>query len=121
MVSPPEWDVVRREVQAALVAHTSVRMQLARCARIEVYTDGSAPQQNPGGSTGFAAIVLGFAPCQATEPAVRLDVGGYLPGRTADPPTTNNRAEIAKLAEAAGLMRLDMGRADPAAPAAGIS
>ena len=85
MVSPPEWDVVRREVQAALVAHTSVPMQLARCARIDVYTDGSAPEQNPDGPIGFAAIVLGFAPCQATGPAVRLDVGGYLPGRTADP------------------------------------
>ena len=71
MVSPPEWDVVRREVQAALVAHTSVPVQLARCARIDVYTDGSAPEQNPDGPIGFAAIVFGFAPCQATRPAVR--------------------------------------------------
>ena len=66
MMSPAEWDVVRREVQAALVAHTSTPMQLAGCANIDVYTDGSAPLQNPGGP-----IVFGFAPCQATRPAVR--------------------------------------------------
>jgi ribonuclease HI len=80
-------------------------MQLARCASINVYTDGCAPLQNPGGPIGFAAIVLGFAPSQATEPAVRLAVGGYIPGRTADPPTTNNRAEIAGVLAALGVLR----------------
>jgi ribonuclease HI len=80
-------------------------MQLARCATIEMYTDGSAPLHNPGGPIGFAAIVLGFAAAQATGPAVCLDVGGYIPGRTADPPTTNNRAEIAGILTPLALLR----------------
>jgi ribonuclease HI len=105
VMSPPEWDVVRREVQAALAAHTSEPMQLAGCASIDVYTDGSAPLQNPGEPIGFAAIVLGFAAVQASGPAVRLDVGRYIPGRTADPPTTNNRAEIAGILTPLELLR----------------
>ncbi len=73
----------------------------ADCRAVEVYTDGSAPVQNPGGQAGFAAIVVGFVKIvdagtpARPEPLARLDLGGYVPARAAEPRTSNNRVEIA--------------------------
>lgn len=53
----------------------------------EVYTDGSAPIKNPGGAIGWSSVFL--LDDQAWE------VFGGTPGRTAEPATSNNRAEIA--------------------------
>ena len=54
----------------------------------EVYTDGSAPIINPGGVIGFASVfVIG--------PGEAFEVNGGVPARSTDPPTSNNRAEIA--------------------------
>lgn len=52
-----------------------------------VYTDGSAPIKNPGGAIGFSSIFL--VGKEAWE------VYGGTPGRTSEPATSNNRAEIA--------------------------
>lgn len=52
-----------------------------------VYTDGSAPIKNPGGAIGFSSIFL--VDTEAWE------VYGGTPGRTSEPATSNNRAEIA--------------------------
>lgn len=53
-----------------------------------IYTDGSAPIVNPGGVIGFSTVfVLGKGRA--------LEVSGGVPARTSDPPTSNNRAEIA--------------------------
>ncbi|MEO5953228.1 MAG: RNase H family protein, partial [Chloroflexia bacterium] len=70
---------------------------------VEVYTDGSAPIKNPGGQCGFAAVVVGFATdVDKSKPArppaqARLDLGGFVAGRTTEPKTSNNRAEISGL------------------------
>ena len=54
----------------------------------EVYTDGSAPIINPGGVIGFASVfVLGDGEA--------FEVSGGVPARKTEPPTSNNRAEIA--------------------------
>ena len=96
-----EWEVVQRVVAASLVAAPEAWAAFAQCRAIEVYTDGSAPVRNPGGQAGFAAVVAGFAePIDALsarrpEPRAHLRLGGYVPARADDPPTSNNRAELA--------------------------
>ena len=54
----------------------------------EVYTDGSAPIKNPGGAIGFSAVFL-------LNQEEAWEVYGGTPGRTSEPATSNNRAEIA--------------------------
>ena len=114
----PEWAAVRRACDAGLAGDPAGWAALAGCPVVEVYTDGSAPLRNPGGSAGFAAVIVGFAaPVPAgtfarPAPVARLDLGGYIAARRTEPPTSNNRAEIAgvlaallalgHLAEAAG-------------------
>ena len=114
LAAPPEWEIVQAAVAAGRAREPDAWAALAACPAVEVYTDGSAPLRNPGGDSGFAAVFTGWAaptdPVQAVRatPLTRVEVGGYLPARTADPPTSNNRAEIAGvLAALTGLRALD--------------
>ena len=61
---------------------------LQSAANWEIYTDGSAPIKNPGGAIGFSAVFL-------TGDQDAWEVYGGTPGRTSEPATSNNRAEIA--------------------------
>src|SRR5207244_1321566 len=67
----------------------------------EAYTDGSAPVRNPGGPAGFSAILVGYTDLIGPgkplpiNPSARLDLGGYVLARAAEPLPSNNRAEIA--------------------------
>ncbi len=96
-----EWEVVQRVVAASVAAAPEEWAAFASCQAVEAYTDGSAPVRNPGGQAGFAAVVVGFAePIDASsarrpEPHAHLGLGGYVPARTDDPQTSNNRAELA--------------------------
>src|SRR5437870_1104328 len=58
----------------------------------------------PTGGTvpaGLAAVIVGFArprdPAMPARPvpAARVEIGGYIPPRQSEPPTSNNRAELA--------------------------
>lgn len=93
----PEWKAAQHAVNNSLQAELPKWTAFANCTHIEIYTDGSAPVRNPGGPCGFAAVVVGFEKAGAREPAARLDLGGYVEGRKAEPKTSNNRAEIAGL------------------------
>jgi ribonuclease HI len=53
----------------------------------EIYTDGSAPIKNPGGAIGFSAVFV-------LDDDDAWEVYGGTPGRTSEPATSNNRAEI---------------------------
>lgn len=96
-----EWEVVQRVVAASSATAPEAWAAFTQCPAVEVYTDGSAPVRNPGGQAGFAAVVVGFAePVDALsarrpEPRAHLSLGGYVPARTDDPATSNNRAELA--------------------------
>lgn len=95
-----EWAIAVRAVQDALQSAPESWAAFKVCPALEIYTDGSAPVRNPGGPAGFAAVVVGFregvklSTPQRPAPHARLDVGGYVPGRTHEPRTSNNRAEI---------------------------
>ncbi|MEO6457054.1 MAG: RNase H family protein [Chloroflexia bacterium] len=95
-----EWAVAVRAVQDSLQSAPESWAALKASPALEIYTDGSAPVRNPGGPAGFAAVVVGFregvklSTPQRPAPHARLDVGGYVPGRTREPRTSNNRAEI---------------------------
>ncbi len=52
-----------------------------------VYTDGSAPFKNPGGAIGYSAVFL-------LDKDRAWELKGGVLGRTTDPATSNNRAEI---------------------------
>jgi ribonuclease HI len=97
----PEWAAVRRAWEAGPAGDPAGWAALARCPAVEAYTDGSAPLRNPGGPAGFAAILVGFAApvpvgtFDRPAPIARLDLGGYIAARRAEPATSNNRAEIA--------------------------
>lgn len=92
----PELPLVRHAVHEGFALHPDAVPALSACARVEVYTDGSAPIVNPGGPAGFSAVVLGWHSADATTapPAARLDLAGFIPARE-EPPTSNNRAEVA--------------------------
>ena len=95
-----EWAIAVRAVQDALLAAPEAWAALKASPALEIYTDGSAPVRNPGGPAGFAAVVVGFreqvkrSTPKRPAPHARLDIGGYVPGRTHEPRTSNNRAEI---------------------------
>src|SRR5687768_96540 len=95
-----EWEVAVRAAQDALEAAPDTWSALKVCPAVEVYRDGSAPARTPGGPAGFAAVAVSFrekvnisTPARPT-PQARLDIGGYVPARTHEPRTSNNRAEI---------------------------
>ncbi len=75
--------------------------RLLECSELEIYTDGSAPRQNPGGVTGFAAIAVP----RGEEEAV-LCIGGHIPARSTVPKSSNNRAEIAGVLAALEIVRV---------------
>ncbi|HMA33846.1 MAG TPA: RNase H family protein [Chloroflexia bacterium] len=119
----PEWASVRQAVEASRARDPAAWAAFAPCLAIEVYTDGSAPLQNPGGAAGFAAVVVGFQEAidfaAAARPpvAARLDLGGYIPARATPPATSNNRAEIAGvLAGLHALQHLGWGASHTAPP-----
>jgi len=95
-----EWSIAVLAVQDALQSSPESWAALKVCPALEIYTDGSAPVRNPGGPAGFAAVVVGFrkgiklSTPPRPAPHAQLDVGGYVPGRTHEPRTSNNRAEI---------------------------
>lgn len=85
--SIPELSAVREAIARCREAQPKPWETLKSQPRWEVYTDGSAPIKNPGGPIGFSAVFL--ADGQAWE------VYGGTEGRTKEPATSNNRAEIA--------------------------
>ena len=95
-----EWVIAVRAVQDVLQSSPEEWAALKVCPTLEIYTDGSAPVRNPGGPAGFAAVVVGFrekvklSTAERPVPHARLDIGGYVPARTREPRTSNNRAEI---------------------------
>lgn len=99
----PEWEVARKVVEQSLEKQEAEWLAFKNSTYVEVYTDGSAPIKNPGGQCGFAAVIVGFATAiDESKPArpaaqARLDLGGYVEGRTTEPKTSNNRAEISGL------------------------
>lgn len=99
----PEWEVVQKVVKQSLEREEAAWLAFKDNTYVEVYTDGSAPIKNPGGQCGFAAVVVGFAAdVDESKPArppaqARLELGGYVAGRTTEPKTSNNRAEISGL------------------------
>lgn len=103
MTSPDELEgaLVAKVLAKSLEEDAPAWRAFAGCRVVDVYTDGSAPVQNPGGRAGFAAVVVGFAEPSSGEtrsrpaPSARLDLGGHSPARTDEPRTSNNRAEIA--------------------------
>ncbi len=107
----PEWEVVQRVIDRDLEERPQAWANFAVCREVEVYTDGSCPVRNPGGPAGFAAVVVGFQEDLDTEnpgrpePHARLDLGGYLARRASEPPTSNNRAEVAGILAACEALR----------------
>ena len=107
----PEWEVVQRVVQRSLQEKPQAWANFADCREVEVYTDGSCPIKNPGGQAGFASVMVGFKEAidvskpERPEPHARLDFGGYIAKRTTEPPTSNNRAEIAGIMAACEALR----------------
>ena len=98
---PPEWRVVQEVLQTSLASDQHTWSTFSNCTHLEIYTDGSAPVVNPGGPAGFSAVVVGFDRCldlaspSRPHPSARMDLAGYIPARTTDPKTSNNRAELA--------------------------
>lgn len=83
----PELTSVGEGIARALARQPEAWLRLHAMPRWTVYTDGSAPIVNPGGVIGFASVfVLGDD---------AFEVSGGVPARRTDPPTSNNRAEIA--------------------------
>lgn len=85
--SIPELSSVREAIARCREAQSDLWEAVKSLSRWEVYTDGSAPIKNPGGPIGFSSVFLvnGHA----------WEVFGGTEGRTKEPPTSNNRAEIA--------------------------
>jgi ribonuclease HI len=98
---PPEWQTVQEVVQESISSDQSNWLAFSDCWQVEVYTDGSAPVVNPGGPAGFSCLLVGFKePIEPSlssrpEPVARMELAGYIPARTTDPKTSNNRAELA--------------------------
>ncbi len=83
----PELSSVREGIARALEQQPQAWQKLHAMPKWEVYTDGSAPIINPGGVIGFASVFV--------LESGAFEVNGGVPARTSEPPTSNNRAEIA--------------------------
>ncbi len=84
----PELDSVCAAIKTARSTQAEGWEQLGQLEHWTIYTDGSAPIKNPGGAIGFSAVFL-------LNPSEAWEVYGGVPGRTSEPATSNNRAEIA--------------------------
>lgn len=83
----PELTSVAEGIARALDRQAEPWQRLHAMPRWTAYTDGSAPIVNPGGVIGFSSVfVLG---------SDAFEVSGGVPARGSEPPTSNNRAEIA--------------------------
>src|SRR5688572_1310253 len=106
-----EWELVQRVLESSIENEPAAWEAFARCKAIEIYADGSAPLRNPGGPAGFAAVVVGFAEAldhskpERPNPRARYELAGYIPERTEEPRTSNNRAEIAAVLAALEALR----------------
>ena len=93
--------MVQEVLQTSLSSDQHTWSTFSACPHVEIYTDGSAPVVNPGGPAGFSSVVVGFdrsldlASPSRPHPSARVDLAGYIPARTTDPKTSNNRAELA--------------------------
>src|SRR4051812_37266570 len=100
-VGPPEWEAVERVIEASRELDVASWAAFAGCGTLEAFTDGSAPVRNPGGPAGCSAVILGYDgpvnqfASHRPEPRARLDLGAHIAERRSEPPTSNNRAEIA--------------------------
>lgn len=84
----PELTSVREGIARAMELQPESWLRLHAMPRWEVYTDGSAPIVNPGGVIGFASVFV-------LDGGGAFEVNGGVPARLSEPPTSNNRAEIA--------------------------
>jgi ribonuclease HI len=84
----PELTAVSAGIAKAMEGQPEAWQRLHAMSRWVVYTDGSAPIVNPGGVIGFASVFV-------LDGGGAFEVHGGVPARTTDPPTSNNRAEIA--------------------------
>lgn len=83
----PELSAIDQAVARAKTSDPKGWSELSQLKSWEIYTDGSAPIINPGGAIGFSAVFI-LGQDKAWE------VFGGVPGRTTEPATSNNRAEI---------------------------
>lgn len=83
----PELAGVAEAIQRARDTSPDDWQRLITSAEWTIYTDGSAPIKNPGGPIGFSSVFL-------LDSGETFEVFGGVPGRTSDPATSNNRAEI---------------------------
>ena len=84
----PELTAVSEAIERARQSQSKGWAALQKLESWEIFTDGSAPIKNPGGAIGFSAVFL-------LNPKSAWEVYGGTPGRTSEPATSNNRAEIA--------------------------
>ena len=84
----PELVSVNQAIKKAQEEQPKLWEKLQGRPRWEIYTDGSAPIKNPGGIIGYSAVFL-------VDKDSAWEISGGVPGRTSEPPTSNNRAEIA--------------------------
>lgn len=84
----PELTSVAEGIARALDQQQEGWSRLHAMPAWTVYTDGSAPIINPGGVIGFASVFV-------LDEGVAFEVSGGVPARKTEPPTSNNRAEIA--------------------------
>lgn len=84
----PELSAVAEAIERARNSQSKAWEALQKLEDWEIYTDGSAPIKNPGGAIGFSSVFV-------LKKKSAWEVYGGTPGRTSDPATSNNRAEIA--------------------------
>lgn len=84
----PEIASVIQAIKRARTDQSQLWEKLQGRPRWEIYTDGSAPIKNPGGIIGYSAVFL-------VNKDSAWEISGGVPGRTSEPATSNNRAEIA--------------------------
>lgn len=84
----PELSAVSEAIERARKSQSKGWAALQDLDSWEIFTDGSAPIKNPGGAIGFSAVFL-------LNAKSAWEVYGGTPGRTSEPATSNNRAEIA--------------------------
>lgn len=84
----PELTAVQEAIEKARSKQAHGWTTLQGLTDWEIYTDGSAPIKNPGGAIGFSSVFV-------LDEDSAWEVYGGTPGRTSDPATSNNRAEIA--------------------------
>lgn len=84
----PELSAIQLALKKAQTQQAKAWSMLKGKDTWEIFTDGSAPIKNPGGAIGFSAVFV-------LDDDEAWDVFGGTPGRTSDPATSNNRAEIA--------------------------